>query len=234
VEASEAAAVESPAEGQVSEPEAPGAETTQPEGGDETPDVHQELAALRQSIESRLPEEEAEPEIDADLYRQLAGVGQEPEIGQDFDPNAGYEDDPNAQFAPEQYQDEEAQLRSVLREEAQAIIGPYFERQELNNFAEKHPDIREPEVLNGVLENLAPLSEQFGQAAYTNPKLVRMAYLAHKAEAAAAAETPAEAVGRGAVLETGAGAGTPESEPDPEKAYKERIFGQGAQNTSVF
>jgi hypothetical protein len=61
-----------------------------------------------------------------------------------------------------------------------------------------------------------------------DPYLVERFYLAHVAEAAASgnggAETPAEAGGEGATLETGAGPGAPEETVDPATERWSKVF----------
>ncbi len=102
--------------------------------------------------------------------------------------------------------------------------------QKLQALGEKYPDLREPKMLNQVRAELDQITAD--PVVRNNPRLVEKVYLALKAEADAAAETPAEEVrSRGAKLETDASAGATD-EPGPDDAFIE-AFGKNREE-SVF
>jgi hypothetical protein len=102
----------------------------------------------------------------------------------------------------------------------------------LNKLADQFPDIRSDEVLDPLTEKLEGFAESYGDAVMTDPRFVELAYKAVKAEAAAAAETPAEAVGQGNSLETGAGPGAPAGGESPEEVMAHALLG-GAPSPDV-
>jgi hypothetical protein len=209
-----------------------------PEGAEQQPDVGRELAALRETTQ-RIEQEMGlgQEQAPGDLYESLTAPLENPEMqgqpgqpgmeqGQQFVDEQGNPVDQYGNPLPpeQQFANEEHQLRQLFREEAANLLVPQLRRQELNSYAEKHPDIRDPEVFEAVTDKLAPIAEAYGREEYTNPLLVDLAYKAVKAEAAAAAETPAEAPGQGPTLETGAGPSAPQGEPDPADRYKQAVF----------
>ncbi len=102
--------------------------------------------------------------------------------------------------------------------------------QKLQALGDKYPDLREPKMLNQVRAELDQITAD--PVVRNNPRLVEKVYLALKAEADAAAETPAEEVrSRGAKLETDASAGATD-EPGPDDAFIE-AFGKNREE-SVF
>ena len=98
----------------------------------------------------------------------------------------------------------------------------------IGDLAEKYPDLKNPEVAQAISQRLGYAAEAYGNDLLkTDPGLVELAVLAHRAQTAAASEVPADqARNQGANLETGTGAGADGSLSDDEQ-LKRDILGAG-------
>jgi hypothetical protein len=227
-----------------------------PEGADPaaaaTPDVTEQFAQLEKRLDTiadRLPAEEQQEQPgdlfdtlygDSDPYSDDPNYGLDPEYGGPVQPGA--EQQPQGGEQPEQAE-AMAAVQQFISEQVAAQLEPHLAAQEehqrraaLNDFAQQHPDVKDPQVLQHIAGQLRGVAEIYGDAAYTDPRLVEAFYKSYKADAAAAAETPAEVAGQpGAVLETGTGPSQPSSGEGttPEQRIKEAIFG-GAASQDVF
>lgn len=218
------------AEGQVTEPAA-GAE-----GNVETPDIGESLNALRQTLESRLPEpaNPATAESEEVAVEDLMNLLTAEEAPEDTGAEHGLE--PEAAGAQPATEDEAAAQQEALnewfRERVADEVMPYFEQIELRErsrslaeLAREYPDLRKRETLQAIQSDLKQAADYYGiDAISSDPRFVRMALLARRAEQLAANETPADqARGEGASIETAAGAvGGAE---DGDEAIVNRIFG---------
>lgn len=194
------------------------------------PDVGEALQELRsemQNLASRVPEPPAPEE--PDIVRSLLGETAEPE------PPA---EEPQTAEAPNPLEGDDqllTELRQMMREEAESAFMPHLQQQEaerrekaIHALAEKYPDLKTPDVLDVVGERLGLMAKRYGQPAITtDPEWVETVYKAYKAEAAAAAETPAEGGVPGASLEQG---GAPPA-PEPEVSPDEQRYAQAMQAT---
>lgn len=215
---------------------------TPSETGGETqaPDVSEANAALLQRVEA-LEQQRQEPEddsVDTDWIDQLYGDTEEPE---QF---AGEEQQPYFDPAQQQMIEAEPQtgadLQALIDQAVEQRMVPYLAGQEvqartreLEEFASENPDIKDPEMLDKIRDQIAPIAEAYDdETLLTFPPLVKQAYQAIQANAAAEAETPAEeAASRGASIETGAGASAPGDEPYEQKAISE-IMSSGGGKTA--
>ncbi len=189
-------------------------EAEAPESNDapapETPDFteqFQNLNARFDQLAERLPAQE-QPQAD-DL------------LNFDYDDD----DDEEPDYLPEpedprldRLEQHIAQQEFDKRQEGLRALGNKY-----TDFIEKIPEIQDALDEMGITD----------PALRSNPKVAERAYLSLKAEAEAAAETPAEeARSRGARLETDAGASSAEEEPDPYASFIEGLGPDG--ETSVF
>lgn len=196
---------------------APEPETAPTDVGEALQEMRQELAALRQSQQA--PPEDA-PQ--SDLMSGLLSEIEEPEP------------EPDAPEAPEQPQGDDQvwdEVRSMIRQEAEAALTPHLQRQEydrrvsaIEKLAERYPDLKEETITNAVAESLRPLAAQYGNGVYTDPLLVERAYKAYKADAVAAAEGSPEGETREANLEQGGGPAVPEPEMSPDEQRYAEVF----------
>jgi len=184
---------------------------------DTGPDLSEQFADLRNQV-TQLLESQREPEPE---YQPLDILGT-PEMEEDE--YEGEED----YFTPESY-DEPAtdprvdQIWEWATQREQESI-----QQGLNSLADKYTDFREkvPEISDTLNSMGINDPAQRGNAA-----LVERIYLSLKAEADAAAETPAEeAAGRGAPIERGASASAPD-DADPDAEFIKN-FGSGRQKSA--
>jgi hypothetical protein len=201
---------------------------------DTTPDpLAEQFASLNQrfdEIQNRLPEPQPEPTGPSDLYGSLSGADgdtnfegiSDEEVDAILNEQGGLDEDGDLEVAA---------FDKFVSERVQAGIEeamtPYREAQtakELNALQEKYPDITEPAVFEPVRDFLADLVQRHrNEALATDPAMVEVAYKAVKAEAAGAAEVPAESAAMGeATLETGAGP-SHQGEPDPGDEYRKAI-----------
>jgi hypothetical protein len=125
-------------------------------------------------------------------------------------------------------------LNQVTQENVNQAVMPWIMQQETQNretairgLQEKYPDFK-GENVDAVAEDLQRAGAMPDNGLPPDPYLVERFYLAHVAEAAASgnggAETPAEAGGEGATLETGAGPGAPEETVDPATERWSKVF----------
>jgi hypothetical protein len=99
---------------------------------------------------------------------------------------------------------------------------------ELNALVGEFPELSEEETQTKIAGALSPMADQYGDAVLTDPRLIRQALIALKAEAASANETPAEeARNRGASLETEAGARSDNGESDYQTEAARAIVNAG-------
>lgn len=209
----------------------------------QAPDVSEQMQALRDEWEgfrNEIEETRYEPEEEGLLgYDEYGNPVYEED---DEDPEA-YEGDPE-EMDPEQalaaFVDQRAQ------EIAQAAVAPIQEQREmerradaLSEFAEQYQLPRddsgavEREAVDAIAQRLHPVAEQYGPGVYTDPELVKAAWLAHVAEQESASEVPAEeAMRAGAVLETGAGPGNSRAAQSEEDQIKREILRAGGSNSN--
>ncbi len=180
-----------------------------------TPDMSEAMAALDAKLDklySRLPEEPRQ-----DLSSTLTADEYEVEDEDDDDDQYQWQD-PNAQAIDQIYDYLNSEARAKRDDQLEALT-------------EKYDDIEEmgPQIAAVTRE----LAEEAGNPSLVdNPKLVERVYLSMKAEADAAAETPAEeARGRGARLETDASASGQQDDSEEDKFIRD--FGKG-RGSSVF
>lgn len=190
-----------------------------PELQDSTADLLARLDRIEQRLPEPQPEAEATPQ-DGALYDQLERELAELYGEDDGDLEAGVEENPEA--------DDEiaAQLERYIGDQVEARLQPHVRRGELAALQDEFPDIMEPQMLERIGGILGDLADSYGnEALLTDPKLVRQAFLAIKAEDAAKNETPAEsAATQGASLETGAGPSA-QGEASPEDQMRAAILG---------
>lgn len=140
---------------------------------------------------------------------------QEPEFDQSFSdyatqPPPGYYDQDPAQAAQQQGVDPEQQawqqMQDMIREQVQqgvqAQVQPMMIQQQAAQLEQEFPDLKKPEVAGATVKEARRLAEQIGfannfpaeqvDAMSRSPQLVRMAYLASRAQAMAAQETPVD------------------------------------------
>ena len=193
------------------EPTEASAQDTGPDFSEQFTDLGNKLDQLIQSQQE--PEPEHEP-------LDILGT---PEMDEGYEPE-GEED----YYVPESY-DEPAhdpridQIWDWATQQEERRI-----KQGLNDLDGKYTDFREkvPEIRNTLDSMGITDPAQRGNAA-----LVERIYLSLKAEADAAAETPAEeAAGRGAPIERGASASAPD-EADPDAEFIKN-FGSGRQKSA--
>lgn len=179
----------------------------------ESPDLSEQFADLSNKV-SQFIDSQEQPEPQPAPLDILSGPEDEYE----------YEDD-GEMWEPEQPASDPRvdeiwdwatqQERTRITEGLQALGDKY------NDFTERVPEIRSAMDRAGLTD----------PALRGNPALVERIYLSLKAEADAAAETPAEeAASRGATLERGASAAPPE-EQDPDKEFIEN-FGKGRRESA--
>lgn len=186
-----------------------------------TPDVSEQLAALRNDI-AALRDTGGEVS-ESDLYNQLAGIDEVSPV-EDFNGEQGQGQEPPDPF--------EAMVRERVAEAMYpALMGIETDRRRtrLESLADAHPELRKPEVQDQIADRLAPLAERYGnEMILTDPDLIEQAVLVLKAEQASDAEVPAEeARNRDSGLERGAAASAPESGLSPEEAIKKGILDAG-------
>lgn len=231
MEASEAQQIVSP-ETTPAEPAAPAAEqpaAQEPAGGEQAqaPDLSEQVTALQQEIAALRGEVAPEPAESSDLYTQLSGAPEgEP---------AGYA--PEGEYLEPGYdygQEQDDPFEEAIRERVAEAMSPILEsietdrrRGQLEEVAEKHPELRDEATQQAIAARLAPLAERYGnELILTDPELVEATLVSIKAAQATASEVPAEqAVAQGARLETAAGAANPQAESTPEEQIKQGVLG---------
>lgn len=219
-------------------PDAPqesvGQPAAQPAEPASAPDIGDSLAQMNQALESlsqRLPEP-AEQET-PDPWEVL---NQPPD---DFEDDAPQ---PQQTGQPSDDEELESALRELVREEAQSLVQPYFQRQEtqrraeaIRSLASEFQDFAEPEVLGPITQQLDQLAEAYGNPMLrTDPVLARALYFAQKGQAAALAETPAEAVSPSASLETAAGPGNQGEDASEQDRYVGALMATIPQGRDAF
>lgn len=218
-------------------PEAP--EAPEPQAEEPASDPNDPWAALNARLdqfEERLPEQQESQEVPdyVDLIDQLMPeYDEEPEQAQ-------------VEPASEAPQDDAAQLQAWLDQQVNARVQQALQpvlaeqewdrrRGELNQFAEKHPEVRDPQMVDRIQHRLLSRAQRYGEGVLTDPDAIKDAYFAIKAEAVASTQTPAEAVERGATLETNAGPSGGESDESVQEQITRRLIGnEGAQEGVPF
>lgn len=196
--------------------EAAAAETA---GGEpaEAPAPSPEVTALRERIDALEAAKGGEEEAATpgnDLFDLLSQEGADEEEGgddQEIDWASLLPDGGEVNQAATGEQDIEARIA----EGVEKALEPHFQAAEvsrrrdgLEKLATEFPDIGTKETLDKLEPYIAQVAQSYGGSVFTDPVVIRMAYMAHKASEASDAETSAEAArGRGATLETDAGAG---------------------------
>ena len=213
-----------------------------PPAADESPDVSEQIAAIRSQqdqILERLPNEEEE-QANTRLYDLLYGDAPVHPGQQHLQQQAG-----QPQMTPEQYQQQEQQLVQAQQQQQQmqqqnpedprvleltkqletlreAVVGreEADNQRQLDALAAEHKDFladrRNAEAVRDTVYSIA----QDDELLRTDPALVRTAILATKASAAATAAPDATANG-GAPIETAAGAAVADGGADVEDIWKE-------------
>jgi hypothetical protein len=210
-------------------PEAP-AEPASP------PNVADALAQLNSrfdAIEGRLPEQAPEPQVDP------WEVLNNPEPEQPVYEEPAYE---QPQVQQPQTEDDRlvAEFNNLVDQRVNQIVQPRFQQEEMgrrkaaiDTLSEKYPDFAE--AIPEIGREMDQLAKQYGQPEIaTDPVLAERLYQARKAVAVAAGETPAEAAGQGAHLETGAGNGTGQEEPSLQEQYLGPIMATVNQGGDAF
>jgi hypothetical protein len=178
----------------------PAAETSPPDVGDALAQLNSRL----EGIEGRLPQPAEAPAMEP--WEALTQPAEPEEPVYQEQPQAGEQVDPLV-----------AEFNALVDQRVQEVTAPYFQQQEMGRrkeavdaLAKKYPDFAEAIPVIG--QEMQQMADQYGKPELaTDPRLAERLYQARKAEAVASAETPAEAVGPGANLETHAGGG---GEPD--------------------
>jgi hypothetical protein len=200
---------------------------------DATPDLSEQEQALAAKVAAQVAEslqnqpDEQEPEDDTPFFDALYGEDDE---GED---EGFYEDE--EQEGPE---GQEEQPDPVLQHPAvqqliqshQQTIGYLAAREEqanrdkINDFAQKNPEINQPAVKSAVFDAVEAIAQATqNENARTNPEVVRMAFNAVMFEKNRSQGTPSqEARTQGAPVETAAGAAV-ETEADSFDDEWERI-----------
>lgn len=227
MEASEIVQANEGAEGQATQDSGAENQETAPE----TPDVSEQLTALTQRLDRAFPEQEQAQE-ETDLFGLL--TAEEPDEG-DYDQGAD-QTVPEAQGSEQpDEQQVEAAFNEAIRERVAEQVTPYFEAFEMQrretaigDLVQKYPDLKKPEVAQAISQRLGHAAESYGNDLIrSDPGLVELALLAHRAQTGAANEVPADqARNQGANLETGTGAGADGSLSDDEQ-LKRDILGAG-------
>lgn len=182
-----------------------------------TPDLSEQFADLNNRV-TQFIESQQEPEQPPAPLDVLDGPAPDDEYGDEYEPVGEWEDD---EPAPDPRVDQiwdwaTKQEQQRIQDGLNALDSKY------QDFSEKVPEIRDTLDSMGITD-----PAQRGNAA-----LVERIYLSLKAEADAAAETPAEeAASRGAKIERGASGSAPE-EVDPDDQFIKN-FGSGREK-SVF
>jgi hypothetical protein len=242
----EAASVPStPAEG---EPQAP-AEPTQPQAPDApqtpaapdapaqngaSPDLSEQIADLTKRLDSAGISGEPGG---ANLYDTLSGEQPEPEFTEQDLADlqaAGIDLASLGIDAPQQPQVDEygypLQQQDPMVSQLAAQVEAMTERElqrEHQSIETEFPDIMEPKILEPLQAKLSVLAQQYGDAAATDPQLVREMYKAVKAEQADAGAVSAQEAGaEGAALETGAGR-SQQGGADPSEAFADALASTG-------
>jgi hypothetical protein len=108
-----------------------------------------------------------------------------------------------------------------------APIQQHLLGQQLNALADKYPDMRTPEVLAKIDQTTGQIAQRMGNPNLaTDPEIVEMAYMAHRAQQLASQQTPAGQHNEGATLEQ-SGAAPPQEPTDP----ADELFGPRDPNT---
>ena len=195
----------------------------------QAPDVSEQLQGIRSEFERSLDQR-------FDEFAERIAPEEEGLLGYDEQGNPVYEDE-EENFDPEEMDPQEALLHlmdqraEAKAQEALATVAQQREwdrrTEELHDLAERHPDIREEQMMDAIAQRLAPAARQYGDGVYSDPELVKTAYDAIKADQVSAAEVPAEEASRaGAALETGAGPGKAQSVSETDQIKRE-ILGAG-------
>jgi hypothetical protein len=209
--------------------EAP-AQESQSSGSPIDPEQFQLMQQRLERIDERLApkeEEEAAPLDGLSLADRLlnAHYGEEEE-GEEYE----YEDEAAQQEGePDPVAQELQAIKNYLnKQEYDRRIG------ELKSLSETYPELQTDEMQQRIAAELAPDIDQFGEQILTNPRHIKRALLAIKAETASAQETPAEAArNRGASLESDAGARAEDGAADYQSQAQREIVEAGGPS-SVF
>lgn len=218
---------------EASEAQAP--ETQSQEGQEsQAPDVTKQLADLQQLVETRLPEQQEQPDDFAEQW--LSGwEDTEEEPQQDFaeQPEEGGEDDGVQELLGLIGQE----AGRIADERVGQVLSAQQEQENLKQISalgEEFPELRDEKVFNQVIDTVDQIADAHGSDALAmDPRIIRLAYQAYRAQQAANNETPAEAAAqKGASLEKGAG---PSDQGDSEiEDIKRKIVGADAGSSTVF
>lgn len=183
------------------------------------PDLSEQFADLRNQV-SQFMESQQQPEPQYEPLDILGGPDpEEGEVEAEYEPEdyaVGYEEPASDPRVDQIWEWATQQEQRNIKEGLNALDNKY------QDFSEKVPEIRDTLDSMGITD-----PAQRGNAA-----LVERIYLSLKAEADAAAETPAEeAASRGARIERGASGSAPE-DADPDAEFIKN-FGTG-RNKSAF
>jgi hypothetical protein len=205
---------------------------SQSQAPDQSDDLAAEVRALRERWDAQQSEAPSQEE-EVDLIDYLAG-SDDPDEGE----YEGYED-PAAQGAdPAQSEDQLlSQLDAYVNEAAQEAIQPFIEKMQaerrndqLKELAAKHPDLKEPKVIEAVGKKLGAIADAKGDPSLrADPNLVELAYMAVKAEEISSSEKPANP-GSGHV-ESGS-ISQPDSGESPEEQIRNAILKAGGAGDS--
>lgn len=131
----------------------------------------------------------------------------------------------------------EETVQQLFQEAAQEAVRPYLEQMEWDRrqsdvlaLADQYPQLRDPETIEALEQELDALAEVYGDGARTDPRLIETAYLAHlaraEAQAGAAEQAREPSSQQGQHLETGVGPGASAGQDDPvEAAYLKALAG---------
>lgn len=212
------------------------AEPAAPDANDPWAAVNERLDGIAQRLPEPEPQQPETPDY-VSMIDQLMPEYDEPEAGE-----APAEPEPASQ-AP---QDDTAALQQWINQQVQTgvqqALQPVLADQEwerrstaLNEFAEQHKDIKDPQMVDRIKHELQPLAQRYGEGVFTDPALVKQTYYAIRAAAVAASQTPAEAVGSGATLETNAGPSGGEDQASVQEQITQRLIGsEGPQDGVPF
>lgn len=143
----------------------------------------------------------------------------------------GYEDAYQQQFQQQQQFDQYGQpveqepqqldpqmVQQMIQQGINQGLAPIQQHllgQQLNQLADKYPDMRNPEVLAKIDQRTGQIAQRLGNPNLaTDPEIVEMAYMAHRAQELASQQTPAGQQQGEFSLETSA-ASPPQEPVDP-------------------
>jgi hypothetical protein len=161
---------------------------------------------------------------DGDLYDQDEAA---------FDPYAEEVDDALYDgVTPQEIKQAQEKLQSMIDQRAQQIVGPLQQqvenmriRGEANDIARELPDLDDPDKAAQAIQHATQVAAQLGYEDLANePRFIRLAHLARRAEVSMQQETPAG--GQDGVRLEGAGTG-PVDLQSAEQEYGDRIVGSG-------